>query len=68
MNYTPKHLHEELTERAEQLLLLEKLVSISKKRAFGIVKLERRMLKTGLSEGFGHQPSDDVDNIVLPFL
>ena len=26
MNYTPKHLHEEPTERAEQLLLLEKLV------------------------------------------
>ncbi|MYA71706.1 Dam family site-specific DNA-(adenine-N6)-methyltransferase [Candidatus Poribacteria bacterium] len=25
MNYTPKHLHEEPTERAEQLLLLEKL-------------------------------------------
>lgn len=27
MNYTPKHLHEELTERAEQLLLLEKLAA-----------------------------------------
>ena len=25
MNFKPKHLHEEPTERAEQLLLLEKL-------------------------------------------